>query len=709
MTQRSLTASRFLGMLAAVVGLFLATAPLWAEPEPGENDPLVAKMVCLYLEKGHLKQPEFDQKLADEVVHRFVKDLDPTKGYFLQSDIDDFERDVPGLATQLEKGDLSFAYKVYRRLVKRIGERLPTIEELINAKHDYTVKEYLSTDFDKIPWAKDNTELRERWRKRLKFDLLAERLGERESRADRENPPDGDHTQGTKSEKEKPLTEAEAREKVLKRYQSVQRRWKQFDNYDLMELYLTDLTTSVDPHSSYMSPNTVDDFNIAMRLHLEGIGAVLRSENGQTIITEVVPGGAAGTDGRLKPEDKIVGVAQGDGQFVDVVDMKLREVVKLIRGHKGTKVQLKVIPAGKIQPVIIALTRQNIELKSQEARGEVVTAGKKEDGTPYRIGVIDVPSFYSDSSEARSGGKGTSVTKDVRRILENFNSTGVDGVVLDLRRNGGGALSEALSLTGLFIDKGPVVQVKGSNGRVSQRDDPEEGTVYAGPVMVLISRFSASASEILAGALQDYDRALIVGDPSTHGKGTVQAVLDLGDRFDANPPPKLGALKLTVQQFYRVNGDSTQNRGVVADVIVPSLTEVLSDGEKELEHALRFDRVAPAEHEDLHLVSPELKAILQARSTERVKHSKDFARLAKVARLLREAKARKSIPLNEKELKSQFAQEETEKAEQKASGVSTSDNPRREAKYKFRRNFINNEILRIMEDFIQGKKLLAEK
>jgi carboxyl-terminal processing protease len=709
MTQRSFPASRLLSILAAIAGLFLVTARVPAEPVPGREDPLVTKMVSMYLERVHLKQPDFDQKLALELFHRFLKDFDPTKGYFLQSDIDDFERDVPGLATQLEKGDLTFAYKVYNLFIKRVAQRLPMIEELINAKHDYTVKEYLSTDFDKIPYAKDTAELRERWRKRIKFDLLAERLGEKTAPEAKNHKPDPDHTQAQPAEREKPVTEAEAREKVLKRYQSTLRRWKQFDNYDLMELYLTDLTTSVDPHSSYMSPNTVDDFNIAMRLHLEGIGAVLRSENGQTIITEVVPGGAAGTDGRLKPEDKIVGVAQGDGHWVDVVDMKLREVVKLIRGHKGTKVQLKVIPAGKIQPVIIALTRQNIELKSQEARGEIIDAGKKEDGTPYKIGVIDVPSFYSDSAEARSDGKGTSVTKDVRRILGGFNAKGVDGVVLDLRRNGGGALSEALSLTGLFIDKGPVVQVKGSNGKVSQRDDPEEGTVYAGPLMVLISRFSASASEILAGALQDYDRALIVGDSSTHGKGTVQAVLDLGDRFDANPPPRLGALKLTVQQFYRVNGDSTQNRGVVADVIVPSLTEELSAGEKELEHALAFDKVPPAEHEDLHLVSPELKAILQTRSTERVKHSKDFARLAKVAALLKAAKARKTIPLNEKELKAQFQQEETEKAEQKTSGVSTSDTPRRETKYKFRRNFINNEILRIMEDFLQSKKLLAEK
>src|SRR5207302_5113254 len=335
---------------------------------------------------------------------------------------------------------------------------------------------------------------------------------------------------------------------------------------------------SVDPHSSYMSPPTLDDFDIAMRLNLEGIGALLRSENGQTIVAEVITGGAAAADGRLKPNDKIIAVAQGDSQFVDVIDMKLREVVKLIRGARATKVQLKVIPAEKVVPLVYDLTRQKIELKAQEARQEIIEQGKKADGSPYRIGVIDLPSFYADPGSRRNGqADAKSATEDVRKILKEFTAKGVDGVVLDLRKNGGGALNEALALTGLFIDQGTVVQVKGSQGPVQRLKDPEKGTVYAGPLMVLVSRYSASASEILAGALQDYGRALIVGDSSTHGKGTVQALLDLGtqiagNRVGGSPQPKLGALKLTVQQFYRVNGDSTQNRGVLSDVVLPSLT-----------------------------------------------------------------------------------------------------------------------------------------
>jgi len=473
-----------------------------------------------------------------------------------------------------------------------------------------------------------------------------------------------------------------------------------------MELYLSDLTTSVDPHSTYMSPATLDDFDIAMRLHLDGIGALLRAENGQTIVAEVIPGGAAAADGRLKANDKIIGVAQGDGKFVDVIDMKLREVVKLIRGKRGTRVELKIVPAEKIEPVIYALTRQNIELKDQEARSEIVEQGKKADGTPYRIGVIDLPSFYADMKLGPAAGK--SATEDVRKLLKEFNAKGVDGVVLDLRRNGGGALTEALSLTGLFIEQGPVVQVKGSEGRVQRRDDPERGTVYSGPLIVLVSRLSASASEILAGALQDYGRALIVGDTATHGKGTVQMVIDLGNQLSGDTTPKLGALKLTIQQFYRVNGDSTQNRGVASDVVLPSMTEVLATGEKDLEHALPFDHVKPADHEELGLVPTDVKDLLKARSAERVKKSADFAKRLKEIEQVKERKERKAVPLNEKELRDQFSKEDAEKADQKDDGL-PKDPPSDGSPYKFERNFTNNEVLQIMQDFLQGKKLLSAR
>jgi carboxyl-terminal processing protease len=680
MTDRISRAARPIFLLAALVGLFAAPGRLAAEPNPGKRDALVAQMVCAFVQRAHLARPDIDDDVSRRFFKHFLKDLDPAKLYFLQSDIEDLRKYETELDDQVLKGDVGFAYKVYERFMTRANERLKLIEELVKAPQDFTVKEYLSTDYDKIDFAKDENELKDRWRKRIKFDLLLHRIGE------------------------KPLPDDEARKKVLHRYQGLVRRYKQLDNYDLLELYLSSLTSSLDPHSTYMGPNTVDDFDIAMRLNLEGIGAVLRQDEGYVTVAEVVPGGPASKDGRLKANDKIIGVAQGDGNFTDVVDAKLREAVKLIRGKRGTTVELKVIPAGKLEPVVYQLTRQKIELKSQEARSEIIEDGKRPDGTPYRVGVIDLPSFYADM-KANGGGK--SATEDVRKILKDFADKKVDAVVLDLRHNGGGALSEALSLTGLFIDQGPVVQVKDPKGGVQHRDDPEPGTVYGGPLVVLTSRMSASASEILAGALQDYGRALVVGDSATHGKGTVQMMIDLGSHLPSNTPLKLGALKLTIQQFYRVNGDSTQKRGIAADIILPSVTEALVTGENDLEHALAFDRVAAVEHEQYGLVPVELKTALKKRSAERVDKSPEFAKLAKDVERLKARKARKSIPLSEEELKTEFGKD-AEKAEREIDGGPTPE-PEEKGAYKFRRTYINNEILQITEDFAQGKRLLSAR
>jgi carboxyl-terminal processing protease len=679
MTERIFPAKRYVTLLAVLAGLFLATARTPAEPIPSKQDRLIAQMVCGFLQQGHLNKPQIGDEVSRRLFRHFLKDLDPAKLYFLQSDIEEFKKQETELDDMLLQGDLSFAYKVYERFVTRVAERQKLVEEFVGATHDFTANESLETDFDTIGYANTVDELRERWRKRIKFDLLMQRVAE------------------------KPVPEAEAKKKVLERYQGALKRWKQVDNADLVEIYLTDLTTSIDPHSSYMSPATVEDFDIAMRLNLDGIGALLRSENGQTMVVEIVPGGAAAKDARLLPNDKIVGVAQGDGKYVDTVDMKLREVVKLIRGKRGTQVQLKVIPTGKIDSVVYELTRQKIELTSQEARGDIVEQGKKADGKPYLVGVIDLPSFYADVSAAK--GEAKSATEDVRKILKDFEAKHVDGVILDLRRNGGGSLKEALALTGLFIDQGPVVQVKGSQGRVQHQDDPEKGIVYAGPLMVLVSRFSASASEILAGAMQDYGRGLVVGDSATHGKGTVQAVIDLGGQLQTDPPPKLGALKLTIQQFYRVNGDSTQARGVVSDIVLPSLVEQVATPEKEMDYALPFDKVRPAEHDELHMVPASLVAVLKGKSADRIKESKDFAKLAKDIEVFKERKARKTVSLNEKELREQVAQDDADKLDQKVKEVAPPETPTGGTDaYKFKRNFMNDEILRIMEDFVQESK-----
>jgi carboxyl-terminal processing protease len=681
MIERLQHVKRYIALLALLAGLFLMPAPTQAELKPAKQDQAVTKRVCEYLKYGHLNRPEIGDEVSCRLFRRFLKDLDPAKLYFLKEDVEEFKKCEKELDDQVLKGDLKFAQEAFERFKTRVGERQKLIEELVNAKHDFTAEEYLDTDYDNLPYASSENELRERWRQRIKFDLLQQQMAE------------------------KPLTEDEARKKVLARYHSAYKRWQQFDNNDLLELYLTELTTSIDPHSTYMSPSTLADFEIAMRLNLDGIGAVLRSEDGVTTVAEVVPGGAAAKDGRLKVKDKIVAVAQGDDKWVDALDKKLQDVVKMIRGTRGTKVQLKVVPVGKVEPYVLELTRQKVELKTQEARGDIVEQGKKADGKPYLIGVIDVPSFYTtEIGSGRGKGDAKTVTEDVRKILKEFEGKNVDGVVLDLRRNGGGSLYEARALTGLFIDEGPVVQVRDARG-VRAQGDPERGTVYGGPLIVLTSRFSASASEILAGALQDYGRALIVGDSTTYGKGTVQTIIEVGD--DKDPTAKLGALKLTIQQFYRVNGDSTQEHGVASDVVLPSLTEVLSGGEKEQECALPFDKVKAAPHEQLGLVPADVKAALQERSAKRVKESADFQKLAKDVELFSERKARKKVPLNEKELREQFKKDDAEKLDQKVNEATPQEPASGETTYKFKRNFMNNEVLQIMEDYLQGKKLVA--
>lgn len=680
MTQRSLPFARRGAIGIAVGAVFLGLlAPGWvsAQPVPGKHDRVVAQMICEILEQGHVTRPTIGDEVSKRLFHRFLKDLDPGKVYFLKSDFNEFKRYETELDNMLLKGDVSFAYKVYDRFVQRVDERLKLIDELVDAKHDFTVKEYLETDPAKLEYLDDGPELRDRWRRRIKFDLLLQRIGA------------------------KPVPEAEARQKIHDRYHSFAKRMKKLDNYDLLEIYLSGLSASLDPHGAYMSPNTLDDFEISMRLRLEGIGALLREENGNTIIVETVPGGAAAKDGRLKPNDKIIAVAQGDGKFVDVVDMRLRETVKLIRGAKGTKVELKVIPAGKVEPVVYALTRAQIEMKSQAARAEIVEDGKKADGKPYRIGVIDLPSFYSAGPGKQSGAI-KSASEDVRRILGDFRTAGVDGVILDMRNNPGGFLEEAIALAGLFIDKGPVVQVKDPIEGVRRRDDPEEGVVYDGPLMVLVNRHSASAAEIVAATLQDYGRAVIVGDSATHGKGTVQAVIDLA-RQVPRANAKLGALRLTLQQFYRVNGDSTQNKGVLSDVVLPSLSEYLATPEKDMDYALPFDRIRAAEHKHTGMVTTDTIAALKKRSAERVQASADFAKLAKDIERVKTLRERKKMPLSEVELKEQMSKDEAEKVEKGTDGLppETKNNET----YKFDRNFINNEVLKIMEDMLQGRRL----
>jgi len=636
---------RATGLLLGAL-IFSSLCPLvWADPvKPRPSDKHITKSVVFLLRRQHLFRRDLDDEISARGLKTLLKSLDPWKVYFYQSDIDAFMKRQNELDDMLRDGNVQFAYTVYEVFLRRIDERLKLIDELLAIEHDFTVDEEMISDREIARYPGTPAEAREVWRKRIKYDLLVQKV---------------DETEGQ-----------EARQKLARRYHSFAKRMHQTDGEELLEMYLTALTTAFDPHSTYMSPATVENFNIMMGLKLEGIGASLQSVDGYTVVKKIIPGGAADKEASLKIEDKIIGVAQGDEEIVDTIDMKLRDVVKMIRGNKDTIVRLQVEAAEGSERKIIEITRAKIELKDSEAHGAVFEDGRKADGRPNKIGVIDLPSFYMDMDAARRGDTDyKSTTRDVRQILDDFNKQGVDALILDLRFNGGGSLTEAINLTGLFIDEGPVVQVKDGRGRIRSYLDSEEGTVWSGPLVVLTNKFSASASEILAGAIQDYGRGLIVGDHATHGKGTVQSLMDLGQKLIRYNPPQLGALKITMQQFYRPHGESTQNRGVLADVELPSLTSHYDVGEADLDYSISFDEVDASDFQRAGHVNQAIRDRVKYLSEHRVSESEDFKKVLKKIARYKEQKAKKHITLNEEKFLAERAEfnadKEAEEAQEK--------------------------------------------
>lgn len=663
---------------AFFLSMGLASLPfvVWAFElgEPTFQDRQIAKAIASRMPLYHLSNRVMDDEISREGLNLLVKGLDPQKLYFYKSDIEEFQQSGDQLDDFAKEGDLTFAFTVFNRFLQRIEERLVTINQLIDTPHDYTLQEEMVTDPDTLDYPASPEEAQERWRQRIKYSFLVLKA------------------EGTEGD--------EAKDKLRRRYTSFARRMEQFDAEEVTEMFLTALTTAYDPHSTYFSKTTYENFLIQMRLNLEGIGASLQSEDGVTVIKRIVPGGAADKVGTIKVEDKIVSVGQGEtGEMVDVADMKLDDVVAMIRGAAGTVVRLGVMHDGTNEIRTYSIVRERIELKDSEAQSQIFESGTKADGTPYRVGVINLPSFYGDMEAARRGVEDyKSTTRDVRRLLDEFRNQSVDAVVLDLRTNGGGSLPEAVDCTGLFIDQGPVVQVKDSAGSSEVLSDENAGVAWDGPLVVVTSKFSASASEILAGAIQDYDRGLIVGDTATHGKGTVQSLMDVG-RFLfrlATPPDNYGALKVTMQQFYRPSGDSTQQRGVLADIILPSLSDHMPVGESDLEHALEFDKIAPATFDGMSLVDDTLLARLRTMSGDRVAQSEDFKKVLVDIERYREQKARKTVSLNETEF---FARREEFDAEgeDQATIEEQVNNPG-----LIKRDYYLDEVLAITVDYVQG-------
>ena len=669
-----------LGLAAVLIGLSGLTACVEARPTgPTSQDRQITKFVRLLMEQRHLSRRAIDDEIAERGLDAFLEMLDPWKLYFYQSDIDEFVANRSEIDNWFRRGDISFAHTVFARFLTRIEERSSTAIDLVAIDHDFTLNEEMIRDRDETIYPITPEDAHERWRKRIKYDLLIQLADEVELE--------------------------EAREKLTKRYKSLRKRWDQTSNDELLELYVTAITSGFDPHSSYLSSETLENFEIQMRLELDGVGASLRSEDGYTEVHEVIAGGAADRHGQMKKGDIVIGVGQGtDEPIEDIVDMRLNDVVKLIRGKRGTIVRLQVKPVDNPKDIVeYVITRDRIELKNQEARSTVIEWGEKPGGAPYRIGVIHLPSFYMDMTGARLNLPNyKSTTRDVRRLLEEFQNEGpgVDAVVVDLRFNGGGSLTEAVHMTGLFIDQGPVVQVKGTDGQIVLHEDESPGMVWAGPLAVLTNKFSASSSEIFAGAIKDYGRGIVIGDEATHGKGTVQQLYNLGDmifRIGANRP-NLGALKMTIQQFYRPAGDSTQNRGVLADVVIPSLTDHLKGvSEAEMDYALEFSHVKPLRFDRLSMAEGPLADELQKLSDKRTQESEDFLEDLRRISLYQDQREKPTVTLNLEKYLAEREQLEAEKDQQEEVGEQISDTERPVFDLE---DHYNQEVASIIADYL---------
>ncbi|MCU7931612.1 MAG: carboxy terminal-processing peptidase [Candidatus Thiodiazotropha sp. (ex Codakia rugifera)] len=559
--------------------LFLGSTPLWAnrqlvpisELQPTPEQQQTANVIVKVIDKYHYKDVALDDAMSEMILHRYFDALDPNRSFFLARDIVQFARYQDKLDDYLKNARIEPAFEIFRLYRKRVAEAVGHAQKLVDSEFDFTIDETYVFEREEEPWAQTRTELSDIWRKRVKNDFLNLRLTDKK--------------------------DEEIRKTLHDRFQRLLSRVEQFDANDIFQTFINAYTLSLEPHTSYMSPSTSENFDISMRLSLEGIGAVLKDEDGYTVVQKTVIGGPAEQSNLLHAGDRIVGVGQGlEGKITDIVGWRLQDVVEQIRGPKGSVVRLGIFLKGDetgANRKTITLVRNKIKLEEQAAKSYIID---KLDGMDnYSIGVVEVPTFYRDfSAEARGDEDFRSTTRDVRDLLVDLKKQGVNGIVIDLRENGGGSLSEATELTGLFIDSGPVVQIKDAFGKIEVEQDPDQAIAYEGPLAVLVDRNSASASEIFAGAIQDYKRGIVIGEP-TFGKGTVQTLVDLG-RFVPGRKKDLGRLRLTMAQFFRINGGSTQHRGVVPDIQFPTAKYSDEYGERSLENALPWAQIRPANY-----------------------------------------------------------------------------------------------------------------
>lgn len=606
-----------IGLGSLTLGGNAAAANKWDSLQPDRDEIVASLNVVELLKRHHYSKPPLDDARSVIIYDSYIKLLDPARSYFTAADIAEFDKWKTQFDDFLKSGNLDPGFTIYKRYLDRVKQRLDFALAELNKgvdKIDFTTKETLLIDRKDAPWMKDQAELDDLWHKRVKDEVLRQKIAGKEPK--------------------------QIQETLTKRYKNQLARLDQTRAEDIFQAYINTFAQSYDPHTNYLSPDNAENFDINMSLSLEGIGAVLQSDNDQVKIVRLVPAGPAAKTKQVAPADKIIGVAQGNKEMVDVVGWRLDEVVKLIRGPKGSVVRLEIIPASNAPSdqtsKIVSITREAVKLEEQAAKKSVLKL--KQDGRDYKLGIIEIPAFYLDFKAYRAGDpEYKSTTRDVKKLLTELQKEKVDGVVIDLRNNGGGSLQEATELTSLFIEKGPTVLVRNSDGRVDVLEDENPGAFYKGPLALLVNRLSASASEIFAGAMQDYHRALIIGG-QTFGKGTVQTIQPLNH----------GELKLTLAKFYRVSGQSTQHQGVLPDIDYPSIIDTKEIGESALPEAMPWDTIRPAIRPASDPFKPflaQLKAQHEARSDKDAEFTYIRDRLALTQKLMNE----KTVSLNEQE------------------------------------------------------------
>jgi carboxyl-terminal processing protease len=638
--------------LTSFVGAAYATAP--SSPpgtpllQPATTDGEAAIWATRFLTKFHYKPMPLDDAMSAEVFKRYLDSLDSDRLFFTDTDIERFNEYKTKLDDAIYDQDLSAPFAIFNLYEQRVAERVGYARGLLPKGFDFSTEESYQFDREKSPWAKNETELDDLWRKRIKNDWLRLKLAGK--------------------------TDKDIRDTLDKRYANYLDRVKQLNSEDVFQTFMNAYAMSIEPHTNYLGPRASENFDIAMKLSLEGIGAVLQRDEDYTAIREIVPGGPAALSSKVKVGDRVVGVGQGEhGPIVDVVGWRLDDVVEKIRGAKDTVVRLEILPAdagtdGK--HMTVALTRKKVSIEEQAAKKSVIEV-KAGDHTRH-IGVISLPTFYQDFDARRRGDADyKSATRDVEKLLGELKKDKVDGVIVDLRNNGGGSLAEATDLTGLFIDKGPVVQVRNATGQVEEEEDPHPGMAWDGPLAVLVNRASASASEIFAAAIQDYGRGVIIGEP-TFGKGTVQNLVDL-DEVAHNEKPEYGEVKMTIAQFFRVNGGSTQLRGVTPDISFPLTVDATEFGESSYDNALPWTSIAPAKYQPAADLKP-IVPMLVERHDARVKTNLEWQNFAAEIADARATRAEKIVSLNENARRKQRDEEEAKrKSRENASATPSAD------------------------------------